>query len=167
MNLVRFAFSYNWMYGPALKGSWSKIKKYSTEHWFKRLISSSTYDDTIKASTIGHEASQEIVSSMQEYSQDILTWISDMNYSTTVDTDQKMKLIYADFFSEYTPKNNSNKISLKEKLTAGDKKEFKNLFHENENISLAKIMSNISYLNINKDQKGLGVFMDTLFRSCR
>ena len=167
MNLVRFAFSYNWMYGPALKGSWSKIKKYSSEHWFKRLISSNTYDDTIKASTIGHEASQEIISSMQEYSQDILTWISDMNYSTAVDTDQKMKLIYADFFSEYSPKNNSNKISLKEKLSAGDKKEFKNLFHENENISLAKIMSNISYLNINKDQKGLGVFMDTLFRSCR
>ena len=24
-----------------------------------------------------------------------------------------------------------------------------------------------AYLNTNKDQKGLGVFMDTLFRSCR
>ena len=63
--------------------------------------------------------------------------------------------------------NNSKKISLKEKLSAGDKKEFKNLFYDNENMSFAKIMSNISYLNTNKDQKGLGVFMDTLFRSCR
>ena len=123
--------------------------------------------DTIKSSTIGHETNQEIISAMQDYSQDILTWISDMNYSTVANTEQKMKLIYADFFSEYNQKNNANKIFLKEKLSAGDKKEFKNLFHENENISLAKIMSNISYLNINKDQKGLGVFMDTLFRSCR
>ena len=30
--LIRFAFSYNWMYGPALIGSRSKIKKYSNEN---------------------------------------------------------------------------------------------------------------------------------------
>ena len=27
--LIRFAFSYNWMYAPALIGSWSKIKRVS------------------------------------------------------------------------------------------------------------------------------------------
>ena len=36
--LIRFAFAYNWMYGPALTGSWSKIKKYQNENWFKRLV---------------------------------------------------------------------------------------------------------------------------------
>ena len=88
MNLVRFAFSYNWMYGPALKGSWSKIKKYSNEHWFKRLILSLTYEDSIKSQLLDMKI-VEIISSMHEYSQDILTWISDMNYSTIVDTIKK------------------------------------------------------------------------------
>ena len=36
--LIRFSFSYNWMYGPALTGSWSKIKRYANENWFKRLV---------------------------------------------------------------------------------------------------------------------------------
>ena len=35
-----------------------------------------------------------------------------------------------------------------------------------KNIKLLNIMSNICYKKIKKDQKGLGVFMDILFRSC-
>ena len=35
-----------------------------------------------------------------------------------------------------------------------------------KNLKLLNIMSNISYKKIEKDQKGLGVFMDILFRSC-
>ena len=54
INLIRFAFSYNWMYGPALTGSLSKIKKYSNEHWFKRLIEANTYSNE-ENQTIGWE----------------------------------------------------------------------------------------------------------------
>ena len=165
-NLIRFAFSYNWMYAPALTGSWSKIKKYSNEHWFKRLIYNYTYNPETKTCQIGHEHNQEIISLMHEFSQDILTWITDMQYSTVANSDQKMDLILSDFFSEYHPKNNSKKVKLKEKLNALDKKEFKQLIYDNKNLRLSDIMSNISYKGTNRDQKGLGVFMDILFRSC-
>ena len=89
-----------------------------------------------------------------------------MTHSTVVDSDQKMNLILTDFFSEYQAKERSTKVKLKEKLSGTDKKEFKELIIDNENLTLANIMSNISYIKTNKDQKGLGVFMDTLFRSC-
>ena len=71
-----------------------------------------------------------------------------------------------DFFSKYDPKNNSNKVTLNEKLSSNEKKDFKDLIHNDGNLTLANIMSNISYIKTNKDQKGLGVFMDILFRSC-
>ena len=166
INLIRFAFSYNWMYGPALTGTWSKIKKYSDEHWFKKLISTYTYDDDLKSSNIGRERNQEIVKLVQEYCQDVLTWITDMNHATTANSDQRMDLVLTDFFSKYDPKNNSNKVTLNEKLSSNEKKDFKDLIHNDGNLTLANIMSNISYIKTNKDQKGLGVFMDTLFRSC-
>ena len=77
------------MYGPALTGSWSKIKKYSNENWFKRLIYNYTYSDDSKSCEIGHEKNQEIILAMKEYCEDILTWITDMQYSTVLKTEQK------------------------------------------------------------------------------
>ena len=65
--LIRFAFSYHWMYAPALSGTWSKIKKYSNENWFKRLIYKYTYNDENKQCEIGYEYNQEIISSMNEF----------------------------------------------------------------------------------------------------
>ena len=47
---------------------------------------------------------------MKEYSQDVVTWVSDMQYSTVSNTDQKMNLILADFFSEYNPKEQSKRL---------------------------------------------------------
>ena len=164
--LIRFAFTYNWMYGPALSGSWSKIKKYQNENWFKRLIYKNTYNDDSKACEIGHEHNQEIISSMLEYSQDVLTWITDMQYSTVVNTDQKMDLIVADFFSQYSAKNTSKRVNIKEKLNSSEKKLFNTLINDSKNLKLLNIMSNICYKKVNKNQKGLGVFMDILFRSC-
>ena len=93
------------MYGPALTGSWSKIKKYENENWFKRLIFKNTYNSETKACEIGHEQNQEVILSMQEYCQDVLTWITDMQYSTIANTDQKMDLIVSDFlFRIYSKK---------------------------------------------------------------
>ena len=164
--LIRFSFSYNWMYGPALTGSWSKIKKYQNENWFKRLVYKNTYNNETKSCEVGHERNQEIIMSMQEYCQDVLTWISDMQYSTVVNTDQKMDLIVSDFFSEFKPKNTSKRVEIKEKLNATEKNQFNTLINDSKNLKLLNIMSNISYNKIYKDQKGLGVFMDILFRSC-
>ena len=163
--LIRFAFSYNWMYGPALSGSWSKIKKYQNENWFKRLIYKYTYNDETKNCDVGHENNQEIINLMKEYSQDILTWITDMQYSTVANTDQKMDLIVSDFFSNVNAKNTSSRISIKEKLSATERNQFNTLINDSKNLKLSNIMSNICYKKINKDQKGLGVFMDILFRS--
>ena len=165
-NLIRFSFSYNWMYGPALTGSWSKIKKYENENWFKRLIFKNTYNSETKACEIGHEQNQEVILSMQEYCQDVLTWITDMQYSTIANTDQKMDLIVSDFFSEFTAKNTSTRVTIKEKLNATEKNQFNILINDSKNLKLLNIMSNICYKKINRDQKGLGVFMDILFRSC-
>ena len=164
--LIRFAFSYNWMYGPALTGSWSKIKKYQNENWFKRLIYKNTYNDDSKACEIGHEHNQEIISSMKEYCQDVLIWITDMQYSTVVNTDQKMDLIAAEFFSEFSAKNTSKRVNIKEKLNSSEKNQFNTLINDSKNLKLLNIMSNICYKKVNRDQKGLGVFMDILFRSC-
>ena len=165
-NLIRFSFSYNWMYGPALTGSWSKIKKYENENWFKRLIFKNTYNSETKACEIGHEQNQEVILSMQEYCQDVLTWITDMQYSTIANTDQKMDLIVSDFFSEFTAKNTSTRVTIKAKLNATEKNQFNTLINDSKNLKLLNIMSNICYKKINRDQKGLGVFMDILFRSC-
>ena len=165
-NLIRFSFSYNWMYGPALTGSWSKIKKYENENWFKRLIFKNTYNSETKACEIGHEQNQEVILSMQEYCQDVLTWITDMQYSTIANTDQKMDLIVSDFFSEFTAKNTSTRVTIKEKLNATEKNQFNTLINDSKNLKLLNIMSNVCYKKINRDQKGLGVFMDILFRSC-
>ena len=154
------------MYGPALTGSWSKIKKYQNENWFKRLVYKNTFNNETKSCEVGHERNQEIILSMQEYCQDVLTWISDMQYSTVANTDQKMALIVSDFFSEFKPKNTSKRVDIKEKLNATEKNQFNTLINDSKNLKLLNIMSNISYKKIYKDQKGLGVFMDILFRSC-
>ena len=164
--LIRFAFSYNWMYGPALTGSWSKIKKYENENWFKRLVYKNTYNNDTKVCEVGHEHNQEVITSMKEYCQDVLTWITDMQYSTVANTDQKMDLIVSDFFSEVQAKNTSTRVIIKEKLNATEKNQFNTLINDSKNLKLLNIMSNISYKKINRDQKGLGVFMDILFRSC-
>ena len=164
--LIRFAFSYNWMYAPALIGSWSKIKKYQNENWFKRLVYKNTYNNESKSCEVGHESNQEVVLAMKEYCEDILKWISDMQHSTVLSTDQKMNLILSSFFSEYKAKSTSNRVTIKEKLNASEKNQFKELVSDGKNLKLLNVMSNICYKKINKEQKGLGVFMDTLFRSC-
>ena len=103
---------------------------------------------------------------MKEYCQDVLTWITDMQYSTVANTDQKMDLIVSDFFSEFKAKNVSKRVNIKEKLNASEKNQFNTLINDSKNLKLLNIMSNISYKKIYRDQKGLGVFMDILFRSC-
>ena len=164
--IIRFSFIYNWIYGPALTGTWSKIKKFQNENWFKRLIFKNTYNSDSKSCEIGHENNQEIISLMKEYSQDVLTWVSDMQYSTVSNTDQKMNLILADFFSEYNPKEQSKRVGLKEKLNSSEKDQFSKLISDNKNIKLLNIMSNICYTSKYREQKGLSVFMDILFRAC-
>ena len=164
--LIRFAFSYNWMYAPALIGSWSKIKRYQNENWFKRLVYKNTYNNESKSCEVGHENNQEVVLAMKEYCEDILKWISDMQHSTVLSTDQKMNLILSGFFSEYKAKSTSNRVTIKEKLNASEKNQFKELVSDGKNLKLLNVMSNICYKKINKEQKGLGIFMDILFRSC-
>ena len=164
--LIRFAFSFKWMYGPALLGSWSKIKKYQNENWFKRLVYKYNYNNETKSCEIGLGDKQEIIELMKEFCDDILVWFIDMQYSTAANTDQKVELIKSDFFSEYKPKETEHRVSVREKLTASEKNEFKDLILDGSNFKLMNVMSNICYKKINKDQKGLGVFMDTLFRSC-
>ena len=164
--LIRFAFSYNWMYAPALTGSWSKIKKYQNENWFKRLVYKNTYNNEDKSCEIGHEQNQEIILSMKDYCTDILTWITDMQHSTVLNTDQKMDLILSSFFSEFKAKGTSRRVTIKEKLNASEKNQFNQLITDSKNLKLLNVMSNICYKKTLKDQKGLGVFMDILFRSC-
>jgi hypothetical protein len=78
-----------------------------------------------------------------------------------------MNLILSSFFSEYKAKSTSNRVTIKEKLNASEKNQFKELVSDGKNLKLLNIMSNICYKKINKkEQKGLGVFMDILFRSC-
>ena len=103
---------------------------------------------------------------MREYCEDILVWITDMHYSTVLKTDQKMDLIIKDFFSEFVAKGVSKRVIIKEKLNASEKNQFNSFISDNKNIKLLNIMSNICYKKTKKDQKGLGVFMDILFRSC-
>ena len=136
------------------------------EIWFKRLIFKNTYNNDTKTCEVGHEHNQEIILLMQEYCQDVLTWITDMQYSTVANTDQKMDLIVSDFFSEFKAKNVSKRVNIKEKLNASEKNQFNTLINDSKNLKLLNIMSNISYKKIYRDQKGLGVFMDILFRSC-
>ena len=68
---------------------------------YQRLIFKNTYNNDTKTCEVGHEHNQEIILLMQEYCQDVLTWITDMQYSTVANTDQKMDLIVSDFFSEF------------------------------------------------------------------
>ena len=115
---------------------------------------------------VGHEHNQEVILAMKEYCEDILVWITDMHYSTTLNTDQKMNLIVSEFFSEFKAKNVSNRVTIKEKLNSSEKKQFNDFVSDGKNLKLLNIMSNICYKKIYKQQKGLGVFMDILFRSC-
>jgi len=164
--LIRFAFAFKWMYGPALTGSWTKIKRYSNENWFKRLVYNYTYNSDTKSCEIGLGDRQDIIELMKEFCDDILVWFTDMQYSTAANTDQKVDLITSNFFSEYKPKEVENRVLINEKLTASEKKQFNGLIKDGSDFKLMNVMSNICYKTINKDQKGLGVFMDTLFRSC-
>ena len=77
-----------------------------------------------------------------------------------------MDLIVSEFFSEFRAKGISTRVKIKEKLNASEKKQFSELVSDNKNLKLLNVMSNICYKKINKEQKGLGVFMDILFRSC-
>ena len=152
-NLVRFAFAYNYMYSPPLTGNWNKIKKFSNENWFKRLVFKHTYDYEQKECQVGQENYQEIISLMKDYSEDVLTWIVDMQNSTTLKTDQKMNLVLSDFFSDFTAKNASNRVKLKEKLNAKEKDQFKDLVTDNNNFRLLNVMSNVCYEKIKKIKK--------------
>ena len=89
-----------------------------------------------------------------------------MQYSTVVNTDQKMDLIVSEFFSEFSAKSTSKRVNIKEKLNSSEKNQFNTLINDSKNLKLLNIMSNICYKKVNRDQKGLGVFMDILFRSC-
>ena len=113
-----------------------------------------------------HEKNQEVILSMKEYCEDVLIWITDMQYSTVLNTDQKMDLIVSNFFSEFKTKNTSSRVTVKEKLNASEKNQFNELISDSKNLKLLNVMSNICYNKIKKDQRGLGVFMDILFRSC-
>ena len=164
--LLRFAFINNYIYLPALSGTWTQIKKYSDENWFKRLVFAQTYDHENKQSKIGHQSYQEILNQLRDYSQEVLKWFSDLHYSSVQNTDQKIKLIFADFFTEYNLKDNANRVKLAEKLNSSQKKNFNQLITDNSNFTLLNVMRNVCYKKIKKDQKGLGVFADMLFRSC-
>ena len=106
------------MYGPALTGSWSKIKRYANENWFKRLVYKQTYNSDTSQTEIGHENNQEIIALMKEFCNDILIWMTDMCKSTAAHTEQKVNLVSSDFFAEYKPKAVANRVILKEKLNA-------------------------------------------------
>ena len=154
------------MYGPALTGNWNKIKKYSNESWFRRLIYKQTYNTEREACEVWREKNQEVILLMKEYCEDVLTWITDMQYSTVLNTDQKMDLIVSNFFSEFKAKNTPSRVTIKEKLNASEKNQFNKLISDSKNLKLLNVMSNICYEKIKRDQRGLGVFMDILFRSC-
>ena len=62
--------------------------------------------------------------------------------------------------------NTSKRVNIKEKLNSSEKNQFNTLINDSKNLKLLNIMSNICYKKVNRDQKGLGVFMDILFRSC-
>ena len=71
------------------------------------------------------------------------------------------------FFAVYqSAKNTSKRVNIKEKLNSSEKNQFNTLINDSKNLKLLNIMSNICYKKVNRDQKGLGVFMDILFRSC-
>ena len=77
-----------------------------------------------------------------------------------------MNLVVSEFFSEFKAKSVSKRVTIKEKLNATEKKQFNEFINDSKNLKLLNIMSNICYKKIYKDQKGLGVFMDILFRGC-
>ena len=77
-----------------------------------------------------------------------------------------MNLIVSEFFSEFKAKNVSNRVTIKEKLNSSEKNQFNEFVSDGKNLKLLNVMSNICYKKIYKQQKGLGVFMDILFRSC-
>ena len=63
-----------------------------------------TYNNETKHVKIGHEQIKKLYLLMQEYCQDVLTWITDMQYSTVVNTDQKMDLIVSISLQSLTQK---------------------------------------------------------------
>ena len=69
-------------------------------------------------------------------------------------------------YTEFKAKNVSKRVNIKDKLNASEKNQFNTLINDSKNLKLLNIMSNICYKKVNRDQKGLGVFMDILFRSC-
>ena len=77
-------------------------------------------------------------------------------------TDQKMNLIMADFFSEFKAKGLSNRVKIKEKLNASEKKQFNDFVSDSKNLKLLNIMSNICYKKFTKNKKDLG-FLWTSF----
>ena len=90
---------------------------------------------------------------MKEYCEDVLVWITDMHYSTVLNTEQKMNLIVSEFFSEFFAKNVSYRVKLKEKLNASEKKQFNEFVSDNKNLKLLNIMSNICYKKLIKNKK--------------
>ena len=57
-----------------------------------------------------------------------------MQNSTTLKTDQKMNLVLSDFFSDFTARNASDRVKLKEKLNAKEKDQFKDLLTKDSNV---------------------------------
>ena len=90
---------------------------------------------TLKLVKLDMNTIKKSFTSMQEYCQDVLTWITDMQYSTVANTDQKMDLIVSDFFSEVQAKNTSTRVTIKEKLNAAEKKQFNTLINDSKNLN--------------------------------
>ena len=75
---------------------------------------------------------------MKDYCSDILIWITDMQHSTVLNTDQKMDLILSSFFSEFKAKGTSRRVTIKEKLNASEKNQFNQLISDSKNFKIIK-----------------------------
>ena len=153
--LVRFAITYKYVYQPFLSSRHLDIK---WESWFKDKI-------LLPEINLKDPAIVDTLNNLGEYCDFLLSWIASIEFFGGGQTD--VKLFSSALFALADEDSRGGAAKLVRNLSKKQRKDFSSLIHGQESESLRRIFERMTYDDVDKDHKGLGVFCGALFDSCK
>jgi hypothetical protein len=154
--LVRFSVAYKFVYLPhLLPRAWKSV---SGEEWFRKHIRGPGLD-------LGDENSQLVLRSVEDYSEELLTWIASMLYASSTES-LKLDLVKVHQFATYDPDDGPPLAKLLPELSNQQLGAFGQLISGSESASLRKVFERMTYDDVVEDGRGLGAFFSALYASC-
>lgn len=150
--LIRYAVSFNYLYGPALQPE--MVKRVAGERWFK------TFFDRASASDERLRASE---SDMRNYCRMAMDWIAGIQWSHG--DSLEINLVDPTVFAEHHESDTRRLHKPRANLSKHERASFSTLVHDASPVSLESIFRKIS--SRAKGELGFTAFCTALHESCR